>query len=67
MLIVTEGYETIKSHDLTAFVKYRWGVDEICEHSGKGERVKKIKQMQTRWEDGSKVWSFCDSVIIEFP
>ena len=41
-------------------------MDEISEHSGKGEGVKKIKQMQTRWKDESKVCSFSDSVIIEF-
>ena len=51
---VAAGYETLKSRDLPAF-----------EHSAKGEGVTKIKQVQTRWEAGSKVWSFFDNVIIE--
>ena len=38
MLIVTEGYETIKSHDLTAFVKCRWGWIKYAniQQSGRG-------------------------------
>ena len=52
--VAAEGYETLKSHDLPAF-----------EHSAKGEGVTEIKQVRTRWEAGSKVWPFCDNVIIE--
>ena len=65
MLIATEGYETIKSHDLPAFVKCGWGLIEICEHSGKGKWVTKIKQLLIGWEAGSKFWSIYDKVIIE--
>ena len=62
-----KGYKTIKSQNLLFLLGVEWwwwGVEfKFCTF----EREKwatKIEKIQTR---GSKIWAFCDNVVIECP